>query len=101
MALLKSDFLVRLHGTFMDSTYLYMLMEPVLGGELFDVYESLELFGNVEHCRFYIACVTLGLDHIHSCRIIYRDLKLENCLLGCNGYLKLTDFGLAKMVLGK
>merc|ERR1719434_417639 len=38
---------------------------------------------------------------MHLRRVIYRDLKLENCLLDLQGYCKLTDMGIAKMVIGK
>merc|ERR1719235_3167971 len=38
---------------------------------------------------------------MHQQRVIYRDLKLENCLLDDKGYCKLTDMGIAKMVIGK
>ncbi|TKR79936.1 hypothetical protein L596_014084 [Steinernema carpocapsae] len=36
-----------------------------------------------------------GVDHIHSCGIAHCDIKLENLLLGSDGLLKITDFGLA------
>lgn len=36
------------------------------------------------------------MEHLHSHNIVYRDLKLENILLGEDGYIKLTDFGLSK-----
>merc|ERR1719310_1267645 len=77
------------------------MLEPVLGGELFDIYNENDLFGSLVHSRFYIACVTMALQHMQAKRVIYRDLKLENCLLDQQGYLKLTDFGIAKMVVGK
>ena len=38
----------------------------------------------------------IALGHIHSHGIVYRDLKPENILLGADGYIKLSDFGLAK-----
>ena len=38
---------------------------------------------------------------MHSRRVIYRDLKLENCLLTFSGYLKLTDLGISKVCIGK
>lgn len=38
----------------------------------------------------------MALEALHSKCIIYRDLKPENVLIGDDGHLKLTDFGLAK-----
>jgi len=98
---LDSDFIVRLYRTFQDGNHVFFVVEPVLGGELFDVYTEKSFWGKLPLAKFYIACVTLALQHMHIRRIIYRDLKLENCLLDMNGYLKLTDMGIAKMVIGK
>eukprot|EP00401_Gymnodinium_catenatum_P072601 CAMPEP_0117482632 /NCGR_PEP_ID=MMETSP0784-20121206/13520_1 /TAXON_ID=39447 /ORGANISM="" /LENGTH=1095 /DNA_ID=CAMNT_0005277135 /DNA_START=44 /DNA_END=3331 /DNA_ORIENTATION=+ len=101
MALLSSDFIVRLYRTYQDRKHVFFLIEPVLGGELFDVFMDHDLFGRMGHAKFYAGCVTLGLQHLHIHRIVYRDLKLENCLLDERGYLKLTDMGIAKLVMGK
>jgi serine/threonine protein kinase len=38
---------------------------------------------------------------LHGKNIVYRDLKPENVLINTNGYLKLTDFGFAKIIDGK
>lgn len=51
--------------------------------------------------RFYGAQVTLQFEYLHSKNIIYRDLKPENLLIADDGYLKLTDFGFAKVVEGR
>ena len=37
-------------------------------------------------------------SYMHALDIVYRDLKPENLLFDCEGYLKLTDFGFAKIV---
>merc|ERR1712061_877279 len=81
MMLLDSDFIVHLYDTYQDPNFIFFLMEPALGGELFDVYNEHSLFGETNHAAFYIGCVVLGLQAMHLKRVIYRDLKLENCLL--------------------
>jgi serine/threonine protein kinase len=48
---------------------------------------------------FYTAQVTHIFEYMHGLNIIYRDLKPENLLIASDGYLKLTDFGFAKVVL--
>lgn len=48
--------------------------------------------------RFIAACVILGMEFVHKNGYMYRDLKPENVLLTHDGYVKLTDFGLAEKV---
>jgi len=101
MLLFDSDFIVRLYGVYQDQNFIYLLLEPVFGGELYDVYTQQHLFGLEDHALFYIASVSLGLTHMHEHQVVWRDLKLENCLITTEGYLKLTDMGIAKRVAGK
>jgi serine/threonine protein kinase len=44
-----------------------------------------------------VACIVLALEYIHSNRIIHRDLKPENFVMDEKGYIRLTDFGIAKL----
>ena len=46
--------------------------------------------------RFILGCLILGLEYLHNKSIVYRDLKPENLLIFGDGYVKLTDFGLAR-----
>ena len=46
--------------------------------------------------KFYTYQVAMALGHLHAQKIVYRDLKPENILFDEDGYLALTDFGLAK-----
>ena len=43
-----------------------------------------------------MACIIVGLEYIHSQKIIHRDIKPENLVLDNNGYVRITDFGIAK-----
>ena len=43
-----------------------------------------------------MACITLGLEYCHINNIIHRDIKPENLVLDRKGYVKITDFGIAK-----
>ena len=90
-----SAFIVKLYRTFKDDKYLYMLMEPCLGGELWTVLRDRRNFDE-DTTKFYTACVIEAFSYLHSRHIIYRDLKPENMLLDELGYVKLTDFGFAK-----
>ena len=46
--------------------------------------------------EFFLACIIVGLEYIHSQKIIHRDIKPENLVLDENGYVRITDFGIAK-----
>ena len=74
-----------------------MLMEFVPGGEIFSHLRKRGRF-SVSMTRFYIASIVLAIQYLHAMDIVYRDLKPENLLLDEKGYLKITDFGFAKIV---
>lgn len=90
-------FVVDLFATFQDSLNVYMLMSYVPGGELFTHLRRAQRF-TPDVTRFYLATIILALRYLHSFNIVYRDLKPENLLLDSRGYLRLTDFGFAKIV---
>lgn len=51
-----------------------------------------------EESRFYIAETILAVENVHSLNYIHRDLKPDNLLIGKDGHVKLSDFGLCKHV---
>ncbi|TID29570.1 hypothetical protein CANINC_001844 [Pichia inconspicua] len=87
--------IVKLFYALHDNSKLYLLMEYIPGGELFK-YLVEEKFLNEKNTSFYIIQMASALKFLHEFGIVYRDLKPENCLLDKDGYLVLTDFGLAK-----
>jgi serine/threonine protein kinase len=93
----RHPFIVDLYATFQDSMNIYMLLSYVPGGELFTHLRRAGRF-SPDVTRFYLATIVLALKYLHSFNIIYRDLKPENLLLDNRGYLRLTDFGFAKVV---
>jgi cGMP-dependent protein kinase len=96
-----SPFIVKLYETYNGQESLYLLLELALGGELYATYNKKQLWGNEPCAQFYIAGTTYAFEHLHSKKIIFRDLKPENLLLNDKGQVKLTDMGLAKVVVGK
>ena len=89
-------FIVGIHFAFESQTKVYLGMEYVPGG---DIRERLRDAGRIplEEARLYIAELVLVLNHLHENRVIYRDLKPENVLIDAEGYVRLTDFGLAQL----
>ena len=89
--------IVEMNGMSQDSRYIYICLEYVQGGELFTHLRRQKRFGKVQ-ASFFAAQVVLMLEHLHSNNVLYRDLKPENLLIDSMGYLKLSDFGFAKVV---
>jgi len=100
MSMLDNPFLVNLRATYKDEYRVYFLLEACLGGELFTILRKMRSFDEAT-ARFYCSCVVEAFDYMHQRDIIYRDLKPENLVLTNTGYLKVTDFGFAKIVPNK
>ena len=83
--------------TLKNERSLYMLMDAVMGGELFKLLQDKVKFSKTE-AQFYGGQVVLVFDYLHSRNIAFRDLKPENIMVNHDGYIKVCDFGLAKML---
>jgi serine/threonine protein kinase len=99
-------FIINLISTFNFPNKLCMLLELVQGGELLthlydrtDTIPKSSYGGFTMDCmKFYIANILLAFEFMHSKDILYRDLKPENVLVSNDGYIKLADFGFAKVI---
>ena len=89
-------FLTKLFYAFTDSKNIYFISEFMQGGELF-FHLSKNTFKEKE-VRFYMSEIFLAIEYLHKKNYIYRDLKPENILIGLDGHIKLTDFGLSKIL---
>ena len=91
----------KLVNTYSDKNCLYMLLEIVSGGELFAFLQTRGGSVSTRHSTFITACVVSVFEYIHSKNICYRDLKPENLMIDAEGYIKMVDFGFAKVVTDK
>lgn len=97
---LRHPNIIRLEETFESADRIYIVMELMQGGELFDyVVEKGTL--SEEEAATIVRKIVSAMAHMHGMNIIHRDLKPENLLLTSKGpaaEVKIIDFGLAKVV---
>jgi len=46
--------------------------------------------------EFFVACILVGLEYLHLNGILHRDIKPENIVMQRDGYLRITDLGIAR-----
>ena len=96
LSLMNHPFIINMHFSFQDNEYLYIAMDLLTGGDLrYQIFKHKIFFE--EQTKFFISCIILSLEYIHTNHILHRDLKPENLVMDSKGYLKLTDFGIAKI----
>ncbi|GAA0151050.1 non-receptor serine/threonine protein kinase [Lithospermum erythrorhizon] len=96
MKIVRHPFIVRLHEVLASDTRIYIVLEFVAGGELFDkVVQQGRLSDN--EARHFFQQLIDAVAHCHSKGVYHRDLKPENLLLDSGGNLKVSDFGLSAL----
>ncbi|XP_058713268.1 G protein-coupled receptor kinase 1-like [Poecile atricapillus] len=88
----KNPNIVNSLDSFLVDGDLWLVMEYMDGGTLQDVVRQTRM-AEGEMAAVSQECLQ-GLDFLHSIRVIHRDLKSSNILLGMDGSVKLADFGL-------
>merc|ERR1712130_324667 len=95
LALADNPWIVKLYYSFQDDSYLYLVMEYLAGGDLMTILMRHEQLDE-EQTAFYIAETANAIASVHLLNYVHRDLKPDNILLGADGHVKLSDFGLCK-----
>lgn len=89
-------FVIELLASWKDNSYVYLLMPFICGGDMLTFLTSHRKL-NETVCRFYSAQIVCALDYLHTMNVVHRDIKPENILINADGYIKLADFGMAKV----
>ena len=81
---------------FQDRENLYLIMDLMPGGDL--RYQIGKFGAFPEHIvKFFVCCIIIGLEYMHTNNVIHRDIKPENLVLDEKGYLRITDLGVARV----
>ncbi|KCV67366.1 AGC protein kinase, variant [Fonticula alba] len=95
---LAHPFVVSYYGSFQDERHLFILMEYIVGGEMYTHLKAEHHFSEAR-ARFYTAELILFLEYLHQRGLVYRDLKPENILIDAQGHIKVTDFGFTRSLV--
>ncbi|KAA0054021.1 CBL-interacting serine/threonine-protein kinase 23-like isoform X1 [Cucumis melo var. makuwa] len=96
MKLIRHPNVIRMIEVMASKTKIYIVLEFVTGGELFDKIVSRGRMKEDETRKYFQQLIN-AVDYCHSRGVFHRDLKPENLLLDANGVLKVSDFGLSAL----
>eukprot|EP00041_Stephanoeca_diplocostata_P036665 m.1347605 g.1347605 ORF g.1347605 m.1347605 type:complete len:764 (+) comp24912_c0_seq12:496-2787(+) len=96
LAEMNSKFVTNLKYAFQSNTTLFLILDLMEGGDLSFHLKRVGGRFTEDVAKFYAAEILLGLSHIHSRGMIYRDLKPANVLLDANGHARISDLGLVR-----
>ena len=82
---------------FEDDDYILISMEYINGGNLFSFVKKRRKLSE-KTAKYLFKQIILGIQHIHSHKIVHRDIKLENILIDLNNNIKICDFGIGKIL---
>lgn len=99
MKMLHQPNVIELHEVMQTANHIYLVLELVTGGELFDKIASEKRFDEPKARRYFHQLIA-GVHYCHTKGIAHRDLKPENLLLDEGDTLKISDFGLSNLYRG-
>jgi len=96
LKMLRHPFLVNMRYAFQTSDTIYLVTDLMKGGDIRYHIGTKRRF-NENEVKFIIACIIVGLEYLHSNKILHRDIKPENLVLDEKGYVRITDLGIARL----
>jgi len=97
MKLISHKHVIRLFDVLQTKKYLFLIIEHVEGGELFDYIVNKGRLSTEEAFQIFRQII-IGVEYCHNNLICHRDLKPENLLLDKNNNIKIADFGMASLM---
>ena len=97
----QNENIVDYHGSFIDKSILYILMEYLSGGSVHDIMREKYQNGFKDECQIatVLKGILLGLEYVHKHEQVHRDIKPGNVLINDKGTVKIGDFGVAASLL--
>lgn len=89
--------LVRLYDSFETQKHIVFVMELCAGGDLLNYVRKRRKLSE-DIARYVFRQVVEGLHYCHSKGIVHRDMKLDNLLFDEQGFVKICDFGVSKLL---
>ncbi|KAG6534712.1 CBL-interacting protein kinase 1-like [Zingiber officinale] len=96
LKLLKHPNIVRLYEVSASKIKIYMVLEYVNGGELFDIIPAKGQLSEKQGRHFFQQLID-AISYCHDMGVYHRDLKPENVLVDANRNIKISDFGLSAL----
>ncbi|CAH8630348.1 unnamed protein product [Schistosoma curassoni] len=95
--LFRHPHIIKLYQVISTPTDIFMIMEYVSGGELFDYIVKSGRLSEKDARKFFQQIIS-GVAYCHRHKVVHRDLKPENLLLDSNQNVKIADFGLSNIM---
>ncbi|KAJ5067088.1 serine/threonine-protein kinase brsk2 [Anaeramoeba ignava] len=97
LKLLNHPSVLKVFDVFESDDYLFIVMEYMPGGELFDYLGNQEFISSAQSLIIFQQLI-YALEYCHNHLVCHRDLKPENLLLDSFGNIKIADFGMAGLI---
>eukprot|EP01135_Chromosphaera_perkinsii_P008743 Nk52_evm76s1444 gene=Nk52_evmTU76s1444 len=96
LSMCHSPFIVSFVGSMNDVSCVFIVMEYLIGGELFTKLRMVNKL-DITAVRFYFAEILLAVEYLHKLNIVHRDIKTTNVLISASGHVKLIDLDTSKI----